>query len=67
VAEDTPSPRQPSNGTPSVTIVLAIEAAPRIIVDAVSDAEFLRLQDWLDASGHSALIDEADRLREAAA
>lgn len=39
--------RESSTRAPSVTVVLSLEAAPRLISDALTDAEANRLADWI--------------------
>jgi hypothetical protein len=55
---------------PSVTIVLSLEAAPRVITDAQTDAEANRLGDWILAQPDlvelldKALVSRERRLRQ---
>lgn len=39
-------------GRPSALIVLALEECPRVLVDAATEEELLRLRVWLDSSGY---------------
>ena len=52
--------------TPSVWILLALEARPRVVVDALDEAEYRRLLDWLATDPELlALLDEAYERRAA--
>jgi hypothetical protein len=51
---------------PSLVIVLALEAAPRIYSDTLNDAEANRLCDWIGSHPDLAgLLDRAIEVREA--
>jgi hypothetical protein len=53
--------------TPGVLILLALEARPRVIVDAVDEAEYARLLDWLHSHPELlALLNAAYELERAA-
>ena len=46
------------SGAPKITIVLAIEAPPRVEITDDDGATWARLADWLIASGQSNLLHE---------
>lgn len=53
--------------TPGVTILLPLEAAPVVVVDALDEREEQRIRDWIDASpGRASLVRQALALREEA-
>jgi hypothetical protein len=41
--------RDVSPSVPSITIVLAFERAPSIVLDAPNESEWIRLRDWIGA------------------
>jgi hypothetical protein len=52
---------------PTVTIVLGVECRPQIQIAAQTEAEELRIRDWLQASGYWArLVDLAAEIAEEA-
>lgn len=66
-----PSAQQPTSAiganAPAVTIRLALESRPRILVDALSESEEARLADWLEQKPEYAdLVAQAFALAAAA-
>jgi hypothetical protein len=50
--------------TPSVLVVLSLEAAPTVVIDALDEREAQRLGDWL--CSHDDYLELVDRAQEIA-